>query len=261
MYSTQLHSVTVKSLDLSFQLMAQFLFVSFPHCTISMKNGHRHWTSRAAENGGHRNVISAPRQRHCSVHNHFTYGRFPYVVMLHCMCGQMLAGWCWIVGFPCRLWCLRRFHCRPNVCWQTVQSGSKRTDARLWNIHSYEACCICRLVWEKWRITRSVTSSMETVRCTTSKQIWVKTTNNRLFIVNMLNLLWSILSNWARRFGLSATDLVHVLVSRVLPQISAANLVVDGRQMVSLVSVRGRGSLFNIYSLLNFPIVSVGFTH
>ena len=38
MYSTQLHHVTVKSLDLSFQLMAQFRFVTFPHCTISMKN-------------------------------------------------------------------------------------------------------------------------------------------------------------------------------------------------------------------------------
>ena len=31
----------------------------------------------------------------------------------------------WIVGFPCRLWCVRRFHCRPSVCGQVVQSGSK----------------------------------------------------------------------------------------------------------------------------------------
>ena len=32
------------------------------------------------------------------------------------------------------------------------------------------------------------------------------------------------------------------------------NLVVDGRQMVSLVSVHGRVSLFDIYSLLHFEI-------
>ena len=49
------------------------------------------------------------------------------------------------------------------------------------------------------------------------------------------------------------------------------NLVVDGRQMVSLVSVHGRGSMFdiyiyiyiyiyNIYSLLHFSLVPVGFT-
>ena len=33
----------------------------------------------------------------------------------------------------------------------------------------------------------------------------------------------------------------------MLSQISGDNLIVDGRQMVSLVSVHGRGSLFNIY--------------
>ena len=40
------------------------------------------------------------------------------------------------------------------------------------------------------------------------------------------------------------------------------NLVVDGRQMVSLVSVHGRGSLFDIYiySLLHFSLVRVRFT-
>ena len=39
-------------------------------------------------------------------------------------------------------------------------------------------------------------------------------------------------------------------------------MVVDGRQMVSLVSVHGRGSLFDIYiySLLHFSLVPVGFT-
>ena len=39
------------------------------------------------------------------------------------------------------------------------------------------------------------------------------------------------------------------------------NLVVDDRQMVSLVSVYGRGSLFDIYiySLLHFSLVTVGF--
>ena len=41
--------------------------------------------------------------------------------------------------------------------------------------------------------------------------------------------------------------LVHVLVSRVLAQIWQDNLVIDGRQMVSFVSVHGRGSLFDIY--------------
>ena len=38
------------------------------------------------------------------------------------------------------------------------------------------------------------------------------------------------------------------------------NLVVDGWQMVSLVSVHGKGSLFNMYSLLHFSLVPVGFT-
>ena len=38
------------------------------------------------------------------------------------------------------------------------------------------------------------------------------------------------------------------------------NLIVDGRQMVSLVSVHGRGSLFYEYGLLHFSFVPVGFT-
>ena len=38
------------------------------------------------------------------------------------------------------------------------------------------------------------------------------------------------------------------------------NLVVDGRQMVSLISVHGRGSLFEVYGLLHFSHVPVGFT-
>ena len=37
-------------------------------------------------------------------------------------------------------------------------------------------------------------------------------------------------------------------------------LVVVGRQMVSLVSVHGRSSLFDICSLLHFSLVPVGFT-
>ena len=40
------------------------------------------------------------------------------------------------------------------------------------------------------------------------------------------------------------------------------NLIVDGRQMVSLVSVHGRGSLFDVYilySLLHFSLVPVEF--
>ena len=38
------------------------------------------------------------------------------------------------------------------------------------------------------------------------------------------------------------------------------NLVVDDRQMVSLVTVHGRGSLFDVNSLLHFSLVPVGFT-
>ena len=38
------------------------------------------------------------------------------------------------------------------------------------------------------------------------------------------------------------------------------NLVVDGRQMVFLVSVHGRGSLFDMYCLVHFSLVPVGFT-
>ena len=38
------------------------------------------------------------------------------------------------------------------------------------------------------------------------------------------------------------------------------NLVVDGRQMVSLVSVHGRGTLFGVHGLLHFSLVTVGFT-
>ena len=38
------------------------------------------------------------------------------------------------------------------------------------------------------------------------------------------------------------------------------NLVVDGRQMVSLISVHGRGSLSDVYGLLHFSLVPVGFT-
>ena len=38
------------------------------------------------------------------------------------------------------------------------------------------------------------------------------------------------------------------------------NLVVDGRQMVSLISVHGRGSLSDVYGLLHFSLVPVGYT-
>ena len=37
-------------------------------------------------------------------------------------------------------------------------------------------------------------------------------------------------------------------------------MAVDGRQVVSLVSVHGRGSMFDVYGLLHFPLVPVGFT-
>ena len=38
------------------------------------------------------------------------------------------------------------------------------------------------------------------------------------------------------------------------------NFVVDGRQMVSLISVHGRSSLSDVYGLLHFSLVPVGFT-
>ena len=38
------------------------------------------------------------------------------------------------------------------------------------------------------------------------------------------------------------------------------NLIVDGRQMVSLISVHGRGSLSDVYGLLHFSLVPGGFT-
>ena len=37
------------------------------------------------------------------------------------------------------------------------------------------------------------------------------------------------------------------------------NLVVDGRQMVTLVSVHGMGSLFDVYSLVHVLLVPVRF--
>ena len=37
-------------------------------------------------------------------------------------------------------------------------------------------------------------------------------------------------------------------------------MIVDGRQMVFLNSVHGRGSLFDLYGLLHFSLVPVGFT-
>ena len=53
---------------------------------------------------------------------------------------------------------------------------------------------------------------------------------------SMINFLWSFMSKRVRRFDLPATDLVHVLVSRVFPQMPRRDyLVVDDRQMVSLI--------------------------
>ena len=37
-------------------------------------------------------------------------------------------------------------------------------------------------------------------------------------------------------------------------------MIADGRQMVSLISVHGRGSLSDVYGLLHFSLVPVGFT-
>ena len=47
----------------------------------------------------------------------------------------------------------------------------------------------------------------------------------------------------------------HVCCLRFRPD----NLVVDGKQMVSVISVHGRGSLFDVYSLLHFSLLPVGF--
>ena len=38
------------------------------------------------------------------------------------------------------------------------------------------------------------------------------------------------------------------------------DLIVDGRQMVSLIYIHGRGSLSDVYSVLHFSLVPVGFT-
>ena len=37
------------------------------------------------------------------------------------------------------------------------------------------------------------------------------------------------------------------------------NLIVDGRQVVSLISVHGRSSLSDVYGLIHFSLVPVGF--
>ena len=37
-------------------------------------------------------------------------------------------------------------------------------------------------------------------------------------------------------------------------------MIVDGRQMVSLISIHGKGSLSDVYGLLHFSLVPVGFT-
>ena len=64
------------------------------------------------------------------------------------------------------------------------------------------------------------------------------------------------MSKRVRRFEPPATDLVHVCCHRFRRD----NLVVDGRQMVSLIFVHGRGSLSDVYGLLHFSLVPVGFT-
>ena len=70
------------------------------------------------------------------------------------------------------------------------------------------------------------------------------------------------MSKRVRRFDPSSTGLDHVLVSRVLKclRFRRDDLIADGRQMVSLISVHGRGSLSDVYGLLHFSLVPVGFT-
>ena len=83
----------------------------------------------------------------------------------------------------------------------------------------------------------------------------------RVVYCSIINLLWSFIvkgeydvSN--RHLRVLFTYWCHVCCLRFRRD----NLVVDGRQMVSLVSVHGRGSLFDVYSLFHFSLAPVGFT-
>ena len=60
----------------------------------------------------------------------------------------------------------------------------------------------------------------------------------------LIGQLWTLFTYWC-----------HICYLRF----RQVNLVVVGRQMVSLVSVHRRGSLFDVYGLLHFSLVPVGF--
>jgi len=62
------------------------------------------------------------------------------------------------------------------------------------------------------------------------------------------------------RFEPLSTGLVHILVSPMLPQISAGKFGCRWQADGIRGPVHGRGSLFDIYSLLHFFLVPVGFT-
>ena len=77
----------------------------------------------------------------------------------------------------------------------------------------------------------------------------------------MIYLLWSIFCRSeydvsTRRLRALITYWCHVCCLRFRRD----DLIVDGRQMVSLISVHGRGSLSDVYGLINLSLVPVGFT-
>ena len=79
--------------------------------------------------------------------------------------------------------------------------------------------------------------------------------------LSMIYLLWSIICRSeydvsTRHLRALITYWCHVCCLRLRRD----DLIVDGRQMVSLISVHGRGSLSDVYGLLHFSLVPVGFT-
>ena len=80
----------------------------------------------------------------------------------------------------------------------------------------------------------------------------------RMVYLSMIYLLWSIICRneynvSTRHLRALITYWCHVCCLRFRRD----NLIVDGRQMVSLISVDGRGSLSDVYGLLHFSLVPV----
>ena len=79
--------------------------------------------------------------------------------------------------------------------------------------------------------------------------------------LSMIYLLWSFICRSeydvsTRHLRALITYWCHVCCLRFWRD----DLIVDDRQMVSLISVHGRGSLSDVYGLLHFSLVPVGFT-